>query len=150
MSKRNFIYFTFIYIFTLGCSGTKEEKVKNRNQDISLSDSIWIKFSESLEEKNLSYLIHNSLDTIDCTDCHPDYDNIHRFESRFIFENHIGSLIHLDSLSKKEFSTEIHENRLIVNYSIIWKYAEEGGYNLIYEFQKGENNFLFKGMYFVP
>ena len=134
----------------INCSGKENLKIKNRDlsRPLTFSDSIWIKFSKAMEEKNIEFLLENSLDKIECTDCIVGSNIEDRFESKFIFEHHLNKLMVLDSLSKKEFSTSIHENRLLVNYTIVRKYAE--GYNLIFEFQRSKEKYLFKKMYFVP
>jgi len=112
-------------------------------------DSIWIEFASALENKDLDYLIQNSMDTIQCVDCISESDKEY-FSSKYIFKNHIKELMHLESLTDKKFSSSFDGDFIRINYTIKWEKAPEGAYNLIFSFKKVDNKYLFNGMFTVP
>jgi len=54
--------------------------------------------------------------------------------------------MHLKSLTNEEFDTSENDGVIHVNYHIKSKYAEEGGYNLIFYFAKTRNGYKFQGV----
>ncbi|MDM8158216.1 hypothetical protein QUH73_00175 [Labilibaculum sp. K2S] len=76
------------------------------SSNISVADSIWIKFATAIEAGNLEFLVNNSLDTIQCVDCIPENNNGKEFfKSKIIYQDYLDKLMNLDSLTNKKFST---------------------------------------------
>lgn len=134
------ILFTSIYDNQI-----EENQTKNQYNRI---DSIWMQFAKAMDSKNIDFLIANSLDTITCTDCkiEPDFQR-EDFDSKFIFQNHLREIMHLKTLSNKEFSTFLVGDNLIrVVYNIRGSLAQEESYSLIFTLINENGKYLFQGM----
>ena len=125
-----------------------ENDLQNNEQKLTKTDSIWLKFAKAMESKDVDFLINNSLDTVSCFDCSIDTNNeINYFDAEFIFQNHIDKIMHLKSLSKKEYSiSEIDSNLIKIVYNIKSPKAPEGGYGLIFTLIKKNDKYYFQGM----
>lgn len=138
-----------VFISVSFCSSSQTE---NKEQKVlTAPDSLWLQFANSMETKNIEFLVANSLDTIQCADCNLDNnpDNEY-YESKFVFENHMDKLMHLDKLSNKDHYIYQDDSLMHVVYSIKNLNAFEGGYNLIFNFVKVDDKYLFKGMIVTP
>ncbi|TKG91501.1 hypothetical protein EYV94_20970 [Puteibacter caeruleilacunae] len=111
------------------------------------ADSLWQKFAYSLETRDTTFLINNSLDTIQCAEFSSENEY---FASEFIFKNHIKKLMHLDSLRNADYNIYVGDSLMHINYPIKTNKTIEGGYNLIFSFSKVENRFVFRGMLLTP
>jgi hypothetical protein len=140
-------YFLLISMIVLGACNI-ENNAHNNEKKLTKTDSIWLKFAEALESKDINYLIKNSLDTISCFDCNIDSDNEEEyFNKEFIFQNYIDRIMHIDSLSKRDYSSYcIDNNRIKIVYSIYSKKSPEGKYSLIFSLTKIKDNYYFQGM----
>jgi hypothetical protein len=128
---------------TLSCENEKKQK------KLSKSDLKWIEFVTALENDDYDYLINNSLDTIQCTECEFIENNeSDLYSSKFLFSNpkYVKKLKHIDSLLHEEFTTYEVPGMIKVNYKIKSRYAPEGGYNLIFTFVLMDDKYLFTGM----
>lgn len=135
------IFFVFIpFISIISCN-----KIKKSSR-LTFADSIWVNFSKHLENKNLAFLIENSLDTIQCVDCEilPFKENEY-YKAKFIFNNRIEKLKYLKTFKDIEFSTFEEDSIIYVNYSFPETFTQEYGYNLIFIFKKVKNRYLFAG-----
>lgn len=129
----------------------RESNYVEEIKEVSYADSLWLEFATAMETKNLEYLIKTSFDTIQCIDCILDNKSDNEFyDSKMIFKEYLGNLMHIESLTNKEFSTYMNDTIIRVSYSIKCKQALEGGYNLIFTFMKENENFYFDGMFTVP
>lgn len=126
-------------------SDNKQEKV------LTTPDSLWLQFAYRMETKDIDFLVNNSLDTIQCADCNLDGnpDNEY-YESKFVFEKHIDKIMHIDSLRNKGHYIYQDDSLMHVVYSIKNLNAFEGGYNLIFNFIKVDERYLFKGIIVTP
>jgi hypothetical protein len=133
------------FIHLMGsCSGFKNQDQK---YIMTTTDSLWIEFAKAMESNNIDFLIDNSLDSITCYDCNIGTDNQKiYFDSQFIFRNHMDKIMHLKSLTDKEFSSYHDDNIIQISYTIKASQAPEGAYNLIFTFIKKGKRFLFQGM----
>jgi hypothetical protein len=119
-------------------------------KSMSYADSLWIEYKNALQNQRIDYLIDNSLDSIQCVDCVPDSGKLSDiFDSKYIFENHLKELMHLDSLTN-DYSAFQNDSMIFINYTIKDNKSEEGGYNLIYIFKKSNQRYLFSGMLTTP
>ena len=141
-----------LIIQLLGCSGfPKKETNTNSSRKDLYADSLWTEYARAMETKNIQYLIENSLDTIQCGDC--IFDNKSKseyYDSEMIFEDYLDKLMHLDSLTNREFSTFRNDTIIRISYNIKWKLAPEGAYGLVFTFKKRNKMFLFDGMFTIP
>ena len=113
----------------------------------SHSDSIWVAFLNAMDKKDIKFLLENSADTIQCTDCGLDKtQNKDFYKSAFVFTKHLDKLMHLPNLKQEEFQTAEDNEQLQVIYKVKSKYAEEGSYSLIFLFNKRTGRYLFTGM----
>jgi hypothetical protein len=103
-----------------------------------------------MESRNINYLIINSLDTIQCGDCNLDKNRNEYFSSRFVFENHLEKIMHLKSLTNRNYSMYQDDSSIHVMYEIRTSNALEGGYNLIFNFVKVDSKYFFAGMIVTP
>jgi hypothetical protein len=130
------------------------KKENNNEKDFkrdSFADSLWIKYATAMETKNLDFLEKNSFDTIQCVDCIFDNKSENEYyDSKMIFVDYLDKLMHLDSLTNREFSTFRNDTIIRISYSIKWKLAPEGAYGLVFTFKKGNDKFLFNGMFTIP
>lgn len=113
----------------------------------TVADSIWDYFQRAMETSDVAYLIANSMDSISCSELDiPGRKNNEIYESKFIFNNYLDQLMHLDDFSS--YRQNIHEtdSMININYFIESKNSEEKGYNLIFYFIKKGDIFLFSGM----
>lgn len=134
-----------VLLIFISC-GEKKEMSLNK----SFEDSLWISFRDQLENRNTEYLLANSLDTIQCTECKIEQLRPNEFyESGIIYSKHIDELMHLKSLKEFNFSTfttTVDNNQLVrVSYSLESSSGSER-YNLIFSFLKTERGYLFQGM----
>lgn len=135
----------FLLLFTLtflSCDKT------GKRETLTQADSIWINFRTQIENKNIDFLIKNSLDTIQCVDCdiRPDHGS-EFYDAAVVFNNHLDKLKHLKSLKEKEFTTHEEDNMISVNYSFPATFSQDHGYNLIFTFIKVDDKYLFTGMF---
>ncbi|MCL3782714.1 hypothetical protein EMN47_20195 [Prolixibacteraceae bacterium JC049] len=130
----------------------KESHSAPKINKLAFADSVWIKFRDALQERQLDYLINNSFDSIQCIDCLPDSLKTKNeiYFSRDIYKQYLKELMHLDSLNSYDYTIFENDTMIYVNYSIQWKYAEEGAYGLHYIFKKSDNEYLFSGMITTP
>ena len=153
--KQNLInIFGLIFLIQfIGCADSLKRESNNTKElkKISYADSLWIEYSTAMETKNLEYLEKNSFDTIQCVDCILDNKSENEFyDSKLIFKEYLNELMHLDSLTNKEFSTYMNDSIIRVSYSIQSKSAPEGAYGLVFTFKKQNEEFYFDGMFTVP
>jgi hypothetical protein len=129
------------------CSAQNEQK-----PTLNTTDSLWLKFASAMEEKNLDFLLANSLDSISCVDCEPSNSGSDRkdYRAEYLFKMLMPELMHLADLSTAEFSTFEDSTSIKVNYSIKWNSAPEGGYNLIFVLKKRNGKYLLTDRIFVP
>jgi len=139
-----------IVIFSIfACSELRqtEKEIITEKTELTFADTLWIDFARALESKNLEYLIQNSLDIIQCTECEIGIEKANEFyESGLIFKTHINQLMHLKSLTDKKYVKYQTDSLVHINFKIEAPKSEEGGYNLIYTFIRTEKGFKFKGM----
>jgi hypothetical protein len=137
------ILFLFLFTWTLwSCS--RADKLETLSQ----ADSVWINFMAQLENKNIGFLIKNSLDSIQCVDCDIKSDRKTEFyDAEFVFKNHLDELKHLKSLKDKEFTTHEEDNLIRVHYSFPATFSQDHGYNLVFTFIKVDDKYLFTGMF---
>lgn len=132
----------------------KQAKSKNEPSIIRLTfaDSLWVKFRDSMINQKIDFLIENSFDTIQCIDCvNDDLKTVNeQYASRFIFENNLAQLIHLDNIGAYDFSSNQSDSVIYITYSIKLNDAEEGAYGLHYKFKKAREKYLFQGMFTTP
>ncbi len=144
------IYYILINILIslIVFSSCNIENNSYNEKKLTKTDSIWLKFAKAMELKDVDFLINNSLDTISCFDCCIDTNNeINYFDAEFIFQNHLDKLMHLKSLSKKEYLiSEIDSNLIKVVYNVKTSQAPEGGYSLIFTLIKKDDKYYFQGM----
>ena len=134
------------------CSYRTDKLVKNGSnlKNMSYADSLWIDYKSAIQNQRIDYLIDNSLDSIQCVDCVTDSNNLSDiYNSKYIFDNHLKELIHLDSLTN-DYSAFQNDSIIFINYTINDKKSEEGRYNLIYIFKKSNQRYLFSGMITTP
>ena len=117
-----------------------------RNSDYK--NTIWEDFKKALENKNTSFLIENSLDSIKCIDCVEGQNEKLQF-NKFIFQNHLKQLYNVGLLKEKEYSNYITDSMIRINYSFKDLTINES-YSIIYMFDKVNNKYLFTGMITVP
>jgi len=131
----------------------RTDKLSQKGSDLknmSYADSLWIDYKSAMQNQRIDYLIDNSLDSIQCVDCVTDSNNLSDiYDSKYIFDNHLKELIHLDSLTN-DYSAFQNDSMIFINYTIKDKKSEEGGYNLIYIFKKSNQRYLFSGMTTTP
>ena len=72
------------------------------------------------------------------------------YNLRFIFEDYLVQLMHLDNLNKHVFSTYQNDTMIYVSYSIKWKYAEERANGLHCGFKKTGSKYNLHGMFTAP
>ena len=114
-------------------------------------DSLWFEFASAMENKNLAYLIKRSLDTIQCVDCTTKFKTKNNYyDAKMIFKNHLEELMHLDSLTNKDFSSYSNDSIIRIGYTIECKEAPEGAYGLFFSFRRVKRDYLFSGMFTVP
>jgi hypothetical protein len=119
-------------------------------KNLSYADSLWIDYKGALQNQRIDYLIDNSLDSIQCVDCVTDSNNLSDiYNSKYIFDNHLKELKHLDSLTNDYLAYQ-NDSMIFINYTVKDKKSEEGGYNLIYIFKKSNQRYLFNGMTTTP
>lgn len=141
-----------LFAFLISVSFCSSSQAENKEEKIlTAPDSLWLQFAHNLEAKNTEFLVNNSLDTIQCAECNLDGnpDNEY-YESRFVFENHTDKLIHLKTLKDKDHYIYQDDSLMHVVYTIKTPNALEGGYNLIFNFTKVGEKYLFKGMIVTP
>ena len=114
----------------------------------SKSDSLWLDFARALESNDTKYLKQHSKDSIQCAECKCNgKTDVEYYKSEEVFSYCLEQLKHLKSLTNVNFSTSEYGDEVIrVNYTIKAPKAEEGGYNLIFFFEKTNKGYLFKGM----
>jgi hypothetical protein len=134
----------FLLLFTstiLSCDKT------GKRETLTQADSLWINFMTQMENKNVDFLIENSLDTIQCVDCditsNPETEF---YDAELVFINHLDKLKHLKSLRDQGFTTYEEDNMIRVNYSFPATFSQDRGYNLIFTFIKVDDKYLFTGM----
>jgi hypothetical protein len=151
---RHITILIFLGFILTNCSiGTKKQlNTDLKINEFTFADSVWIKFRDALQQRQIDYLINNSFDSIQCIDCLPDSLKTKNeiYNSRQIYKQHLRELMHLDSLINYDFTTFQNDTMIYVSYSIEWKYAEEGAYGLHYIFKKSNNEYLFSGMITTP
>ncbi len=135
----------------LGCKDYKQVDKKRELKNLSFADSTWIRFAQAMELKDYNYLMKNSLDTIRCTECDMKrglgFQKENDFyDSQIVFKTRIDELMHLDSLTNREFSTFEGDDIIYVNYIVKSKKSMDFGYNLIFTFIKTNKGFKFNGM----
>jgi len=136
-----------ISIFIYSSTDFQEEKFKKK----MASDSLWLQFAHCMETNDIQFLMENSLDTIQCAECNLDGKSENEYyESRFVFEKHIDKLMHLNSLHNRYYSIYQDDSLMHVVYSVKTTNTVEGGYNLIFNFIKVDDKYLFKGMIMTP
>jgi len=148
-NMKNNILISISFILLAGLSFcNNESRIKDNDKQHSYADSIWLEFAKALELKNTVFLINNSLDTVSCFDCNIDINNEKNyFESEFIFKNHIDKIMHLKSLTDKEYSiSQVSEKIIKVVYNVKASKAPEGAYSLIFTLVKSKGRYYFKGM----
>jgi hypothetical protein len=139
----------FVSQLLFGCSRFGQVKNKSKGYPLTFIDSVWIDYAHAMEKKDLNYLLQNSFDSVQCAECQllPNNKNEY-YMSEFVFKNHLNKLMHIPSLSDKEFETlwSKDNSSFNVNYQIKDRNAPEGGYNLIFIFTKYMGKWKFKGM----
>lgn len=111
------------------------------------SDSLWLQFAQAMEQKDISYLNQHSLDSIECAECNCAKTDNDFLNANFAFTHCLDKLMHLERLTDKEFvTTENGSDELQVIYSVKAPMAEEGAYNLIFQFERKGKTYFFKGM----
>lgn len=146
---KNNILITFTFILLTGlCFCNIKSNIKDSDKQLTYADSIWLNFAKALEIKDTNFLINNSIDTVSCFDCNIVINNeMNYFDSEFIFKNHIDKIMHLKSLTDKEYSiSQIGENMIKVVYNVKATKAPEDGYSLIFTLVKINGKHYFTGM----
>lgn len=140
-----------VFLIPLTFCSSNQEQVLNKRSNLTLADSIWFQFARNMEIRNIDYLIKNSLDTIQCTECEVGVNhNNYYYNAKMIFDDHLDKLMHLDSLTNREHSTYMDDNEMHVIYSIETNQYFEGYYGLIFNFKRDGNKYLFSGMVLTP
>ena len=104
-----------------------------------------------MEANNLEYLVKKSFDTIQCIECILiDENKREYYKSEIIFHDFLDKLMHIDSQTKREYSTYMTDSIIRVSYSIKCKSAPEGAYGLVFTFKKQNEEFYFDGMFTTP
>ena len=138
------IIFCFLFACNNGHGITKAEK-------LTRTDSIWVNFARAMENNDMDYLLSNSLDSIKCTECDMNRGlgyqrEDHIYESGVVFRQRMSEIMHIDSLSEKEFLTAQQGDLIYVSYKVRSKKIMEPDYNLIFIFKKTLNGYKFTGM----
>ena len=135
-----------------GCNRLNRNNHSSSNADRNIfTDSLWIEFAKALENRNINFLESNSIDSIKCSECFSDsLSNYELYDSKQIFENHLDKLLHLKNLTSRNFETYQDDSIIRISYFIEARKSEEGGYNLIYLFEKRGTKYLFGGMVLTP
>lgn len=140
-------YSLLLFIAISGCNQPNTQR-----KELTIADSTWSRFKQALVESDMNYLMLNSKDSILCVDCLSDSlkNEEEIYSAKYIFENHLVKLKHFENVEKHKFNTYHNDTVLYISYSIKWKYAEEGWYDLHYRFEKQEEDYLFSGMFTTP
>lgn len=140
----------FLAFFSISCNERVEKKeIVNRNSKYYKVYEFWEKFVEAMSVKNSSFLIENSLDTINCCECLPSVNSKDKFSSKFILDKYINKVMHVETLKEIPFSVfETDTNTYKITYHITSKNAPNGTYSLFYTVVKENGEFLFSGMLF--
>lgn len=119
---------------------------------LTASDSLWLDFANAMEQRNMKFLITNSLYSIRCIDCEPN--NLNRenevYEAKYLFNNFLSELMHLNKLATTEFSTYQDSTLIRVNYKIEHDKVPEGVYNLIFTLEQRHGKYYLVDRFFVP
>lgn len=136
------------WIMLLSSTCSNPIKASQPKNQYSYLDSIWLPFAKAMDTKDIAFLIRNSFDTVSCADCkiEPDLEK-GKFDSKFIFQNHLEKVRHLQTVSNKDFSTyQVDSNMIRVVYRVKAPQAPEGAYGLIFTLIKKDGKYLFEGM----
>ena len=141
-----------VIIQFVGCVNILKKETNSKDlKKTSFADSLWIEYATAIETKNIEYLIKNSFDIIQCVDCILDNkSNSEYYYSEILFNGYLDKLMHMDSLTNREFSTFMTDSIIRINYNIEWKLAPEGAYGLVFTFKKRDERFKFYGMFTIP
>ncbi|NOZ34855.1 MAG: hypothetical protein GXO80_06115 [Chlorobi bacterium] len=138
-------YVIVVFLFFNSCNADKDSKTEKEYPDV---DIFWMQFVKAMENNEVNFLVKNSLDTVSCFDCNIDLNNeVNYFDAKSIFQNHMNKIMHLKSLSKKEYLvSEVDSNLMKIVYNVKTPKAPEGGYSLIFSLIKKDGKYFFQGM----
>ena len=117
-------------------------------QIYTVDNIVWGKFKNGIKNKELTYLLNNSLDSIKCTDCVVGKNEKH-ISSELIFKKYLDRLYDYELLKNKVYSLYENDSIIRVNYSFEKLIGAESS-NIIYTFNKIDEKFLFTGMITTP
>ena len=119
-----------------------------RESNILTENSIWEKFKSGFENKDLTYLVNNSLDSIQCVDCiSAESDKLQ--SSEFIFDKHLEELYNAKLLKGMEYSNYQTDSIIRISYNFEKSFGNESS-SIIYMFNKSDGKYLFVGMITNP
>ena len=134
-------YSILIILIFLVLSCKRESKTLTENP-------IWEQFKTGIENRDLTYLLNNSLDSINCVDCILEKANKLQL-SQFIFENHLEKLYNPELLKGKKYSIYDTDSIIRISYNFEKLFSNESS-SIIYMFDKTEKKYLFTGMITIP
>ncbi len=137
----NYKFSILIIVILIAFSCKRESNSFTKNH-------IWEKFKTGIENKDLTYLLNNSLDSIKCIDCILTENNI-LHSSQLVFEKHLIKLYNSEILKGKEYFVYETDSIIRINYRFKQSFKNKSG-NIIYMFDKTETKYLFTGMITVP
>ena len=131
----------------MNCSSRREQPRK-----LTATDSLWLNFATAMNNKNIDFLLANSLDSISCVDCEPNNSGTDKrvHDAEYLYMNLMPELRYLNDLTATKFSTFEDSTSIKVNYSIKSNNALEGSYNLIFILELVNGNFYLAERTFVP
>ena len=117
--------------------------------DLSIDrNTVWEKFKTGIENEDLTYLLNNSLDSINCVDCILEKDN-DLYSKQLIFKKHLENLYNSELLKGKRYAIHETDSIIRISYSFEKLIGNESS-SIIYMFDKTENKYLFSGMITTP
>ncbi len=115
-------------------------------QQNNIAMGVWANFEQALQIGNMDYLLANSLETLQCTDCKDKSDDASRFPAREVFTN---KWLQKMLLSDQNPSIYIDENQIKVSFSSDKGSSAESSLT-VFSFVYQQNKYLFEGMFTVP
>lgn len=118
------------------------------NQEKVGKDVFWENFKQKLQKNDINYLLKNSLDSINCSDCNSNsIDEL--FSSKAVFSKYKNQFYKNSLLDNKNYTVNKNDSFIRVNYIFVGKNGNEG-HNIIYIFDKIDNQFLLSGKITIP
>ncbi|WP_158976905.1 hypothetical protein [Cellulophaga sp. L1A9] len=135
--------FSILIIFTFLVFSCKRE-----SNNLTEKNTIWEKFKIGIENKDLMYLLDNSIDSIKCIDCISS-ENEKLQSSELIFKKHLEKLYNAELLKGMEYSNYKTDSIIRITYNFEKSFGNESS-SIIYMFDKSDEKYLFTGMITTP